>query len=322
MSDPIRHHCGIALIRLKQPLRYYAEKYGNPLWPFNRLFLLMEKQHNRGQDGAGIGCVKFDIPLGKNYMFRDREFKGNSLGKLFKRSLKDYDRMVRKGELFPEFPETVKENFDFGGELLLGHLRYSTSGGMGSSACHPYYRRSNWPTRNLMVAGNFNMTNVEQLNQALINRGQHPIFDTDTQTVLEEIGFHLDEAHDEIYRRERDAGRPGAEIPAVISEELDIVQILKQSGKVWDGGYTIAGLVGNGDCFVFRDPRGIRPCHWFENDDVVAFASERVPLMTVFDLNTEEVNEVQPGHVISIKRDGRMRIEPFADPQPAFLLFL
>lgn len=316
MSDPIRHHCGIALIRLKHPLRYYAEKYGNPLWPFNQLFLLMEKQHNRGQDGAGIGCVKFDMPLGQNYMFRDREFKDNSLGRLFKRALKGYDKMVRKGELFPEFPETVKQNFDFGGELLLGHLRYSTSGGTGSSACHPYFRRSNWPTQNLMVAGNFNMTNVDELNKTLINRGQHPIFDTDTQTVLEEIGFYIDEAHDAIYRRMRDEGMSGADIPAVISEELDLVEILRQSASVWDGGYTIAGLVGNGDCFVIRDPRGIRPCYWFENDDVIAFASERVPLMTVFNLETPEVKELAPGHVVTIKRDGRMRVERFADPEP------
>jgi amidophosphoribosyltransferase len=316
MSDPIRHHCGIALIRLKHPLRHYAEKYGNPLWPFNRLFLLMEKQHNRGQDGAGIGCVKFDMPLGANFMFREREFKDNALGRLFKRALKDYDRLKRDGALYPEFPETVKANFDFGGELLLGHLRYSTSGGTGASACHPYYRRSNWPTRNLMVAGNFNMTNLDQLNSTLIHRGQHPIFDTDTQTVLEEIGFHLDEAHDDIYRRNRDAGLPGAEIPAVISENLDMVEILRRSARVWDGGYTIAGLIGNGDCFVVRDPRGIRPCYWMENDDVIAFASERVPLLTVFDLSTPEVKELAPGHVLSIKRDGRLRLEPFCEPQP------
>ncbi len=316
MSDPIRHHCGIALLRLKQPLRYYAEKYGTPLWPFNQLFLLMEKQHNRGQDGAGIGCVKFDMPLGESFMFRDRRYKDSSLSRLFNRALKDYDRLKRRGVVFPEFPETVKTHFDYGGELLLGHLRYSTSGGMGEAACHPYYRRSNWPTRNLMVAGNFNMTNLDELNRTLINRGQHPVFDTDTQTVLEEIGFHLDEAHDAIYRRERDAGTDGRDIPDVISEELDIVRILRKSSSVWDGGYTIAGLIGNGDCFVMRDPRGIRPAHWFENDEVVAFASERVPLLTAFNLDTDDVREIEPGHVVTIKRDGRLQMKRFADPAP------
>jgi len=316
MSDSIRHHCGIALIRLKQPLRYYAEKYGNPLWPFNKLFLLMEKQHNRGQDGAGIGCVKFDVPLGESFMFRDRESDDNSLARLFRRTLKRYDRMVRKNIIFPEFPETVKTHFDYGGEVLLGHLRYTTSGSIGEQACHPYHRRSNWPTRNLMVAGNFNMTNLDELNRTLIDRGQHPIFDTDTQTVLEEIGFHLDEAHDAIYRKMRDREVPGREIPDLISRDLDLVRILRKSAAVWDGGYTIGGLVGNGDCFVLRDPRGIRPAHWFEDDEVIAFASERVPLMTVFNIKAADVQEIAPGHVITIKRDGEMRNESFADPQP------
>jgi|TARA_B110000037_G_scaffold223120_1_gene302367 amidophosphoribosyltransferase len=316
MSDSIKHHCGIALIRLKHPLRYYADKYGNPLWAFNRLFLLLEKQHNRGQDGAGIGCVKFEMPLGQNFMFRDRESRDNSLARLFKRTLKSYDKMKRQGTIYPEFPETVKEHFDFGGELLFGHLRYRTSGGMGANVCHPYYRRSNWTTRNLMLSGNFNMTNADELHQTLINRGQHPIFGTDTQTVLEEIGFHLDEAHDEIYHRERDAGTPGDQIPNVISEQLDLVKVLSESAKVWDGGYTISGAVGNGDCFVMRDPRGIRPAFWFENDEIVAFASERVPLMTVFDLAKSDVQEVPPGHVVTIKRDGKLRCESFAPPQP------
>lgn len=316
MSDPIRHHCGIALIRLKQPLRYYAEKYGNPLWPFNQLFLLMEKQHNRGQDGAGIGCVKFDTPLGDSFMFRERESDENSLARLFQRTLDEYDRLKQDHIIFPEFPETVKQHFDFGGEALLGHLRYTTSGSVGENSCHPYYRRSNWPTRNLMVAGNFNMTNVDELNRTLIDRGQHPVFDTDTQTVLEEIGFHLDEAHDAVYRRMRDRGVPGREIPDIISKELDLVRILRKSAAVWDGGYTIGGLVGNGDCFVIRDPRGIRPAHWFENDEVIAFASERVPLMTVFNLNASDISEVAPGHIVSIKHSGEIRNEPFADPQP------
>lgn len=311
MSDPIKHECGIALIRLKKPLSWFVEKYGSPLYPFNKLFLLMEKQHNRGQDGAGIGCVKLEVPLGRNYMFRARQLEDNSLSRLFRKELKRYDKMVRNGVLDPKDPESFKQHFDFGGEILLGHLRYGTSGNLSESSCHPYFRRSNWPTRNLMVCGNFNMTNTSELNSILISRGQHPIFDTDTQTVLEEIGFHLDEAHDEIYHEMRDT-IPGGEIPAIISERLDMPTILTESAKVWDGGYVIAGMVGNGDAFVMRDPAGIRPCHYFENDELIAFASERVPLMTVFDLEKDEVSEVPPGVVVSIKNNGSIVHRRFA----------
>jgi len=316
MSELIQHECGIAMIRLKRPLSYYAHKYGSPLYAFNKLFLLMEKQHNRGQDGAGIGCTKLNVPHGRNYMFRARMLEENSLGRLFRKPLKAYDKMVRKGIIHPELPETVKEHFDFGGEILIGHLRYGTSGEFSESSCHPYFRRSNWPTRNLMVCGNFNMTNVGELNRVMIARGQHPIFDTDTQTILEEVGFHLDEAHNEIYHEMRDRGMPGEDIPAVISERLDMVQILRQSAAVWDGGYVIAGMVGNGDSFVLRDPRGIRPAHYFENDELIAVASERVPLMTVFDIAADDVSEVPPGHVIAIKNSGEVRIERFAPEAP------
>jgi len=317
MSEQIKHECGIALIRLKQPLAYYQEKYGSALYGFSKLFLLMEKQHNRGQDGAGIGCVKLDVPHGHSFMHRERVLKGNSLEQLFKGPLKRYDKAVRQGVIIPEFIDSVKANFDFAAELLMGHLRYGTSGDFKESSCHPYFRRSNWPTRNLMVCGNFNMTNAGELNRILIQRGQHPIFDTDTQTILEEIGFHLDEAHDAIYHKMRDEeGMAGPEIPQVISEELDMVRILRKSAGVWDGGYVIAGMVGNGDAFVIRDPNGIRPAYWFEDDEIVAFASERVPLMTVFDKETADVREVPPGHVVSIKNSGEVRVAPFVDPAP------
>ncbi len=317
MSDLIKHECGIAMIRLKKPLAYYAQKYGSPLYGFSKLFLLMEKQHNRGQDGAGIGCVKLNMPHGHSFMHRERVLKENSLGPLFRKQLKRYDKAVSKGIIIPEFSETVKAHFDFGGEILMGHLRYGTSGEFVESSCHPYFRRSNWPTRNLMVCGNFNMTNTAELNQILINRGQHPIFDTDTQTILEEIGFHLDEAHDAIYHRVRDQDHmAGAEIPEVISQDLDIVRILRKAAAVWDGGYTIGGMVGNGDCFVMRDPHGIRPAHYFEDDEIVAFASERVPLMTAFSKEKDDIHEVPPGHVVAIKNSGELKVEAFHDPRP------
>lgn len=316
MSDFLKHECGIAMIRLLKPLAYYQEKYNTPLYGFNQLFLLMEKQHNRGQDGAGIGCVKLNVAPGKPYMARERTIKQNSLARIFKGQLKAYQKKVDRGIIHPEFPETVKEQFEFGGEILLGHLRYGTSGIYSSTSCHPYVRQSNWPTKNLMLAGNFTITNEKDLNNALINRGQHPIFGTDTQAVLEEIGFHLDEAHDAIYHKMRDQNVEGKCIPGIISKELDPARILRKACADWDGGYAISGLIGNGDSFVMRDPRGIRPCYYFQNDEVIAFASERVALMTIFDQPFENVREVEPGCVIVIKSDGSIYTERYAEPRP------
>ena len=198
MSDEIGHHCGIAMIRLKKPLSYFNEKYDTPIWGFNQLFLLMEKQHNRGQDGAGIGSMKLDMPVGESFMFRERSTSSKALAKIFGAQHKVLGKMVKKGRAFYEFPETIKKQFDYGGEILLGHLRYGTSGEYGSNTCHPYFRKSNWPSKNLMIAGNFNLTNVEELNQRLVNRGQHPVFDTDTQAILEESGYYLDSAVDQL----------------------------------------------------------------------------------------------------------------------------
>ena len=316
MSDFIKHECGIAFIRLLKPLEHYLEKYGTALYGFHKLFLLMEKQHNRGHDGVGIGCTKIGRPLGQPYMFRARSARSESLGHLFKAQQVTFDALVRKGRIDPKSPETVRENFDFGGEILMGHLRYGTSGEFNTSSCHPYYRKSNWPTRNLMVLGNFNMTNIRQLNQLMVDRGQHPIFGTDTQTVLEEIGYHLDEQHTDIYRELRDRGVPGFDIPRIISERLNVANSIRDSAKHWDGGYTIAGMVGNGDSFVLRDPRGIRPCFKYESDEFVAFASERVPLMTVFNVRQGDISEVEPGTVVAMKADASMKVERYAPPAP------
>jgi amidophosphoribosyltransferase len=316
MSDALGHECGIALVRLLKPLSYYEEKYGSPLWGFTKLFLLMEKQHNRGQDGAGVACVKLGMPAGEPFMFRERNVKTDPMGKIFGQLLSQYNKKVAEGVIHPEFPETVKRNFDFGGELLLGHLRYGTSGGYNLSACHPFFRRSPWPTRNLALCGNFNLTNTRELNDSLIAMGQHPILATDTQAVLEKIGFYLDEEHEDIYRRLRKENLAGEELSRRISEDLDLARVLTRASGKWDGGYALCGLVGNGDAFVARDPSGIRPCHYFQNDEVVAFASERAPLMTVFDLAAEEVKEVSPGHVVVIKRRGTVSSAPFAPALP------
>jgi len=314
MSDPLHHECGLAFIRLKKDLAYYHDRYGTVLWGFQRLYLLMEKQHNRGQDGVGIGCCKLDMPLGQPYLFRERSARRDSLISVMEDRIKRFAKLERRGVLDPDDPESCKQNFDYCGEVLLGHLRYGTSGQFGEASCHPYIRRTNWPTKSLMVLGNFNMTNARDLNHHLIERGQHPVFDTDTQTVLEEIGFHLDEAHDAIYRRERDRGTPGRAIPAIISRELDLARILGKCAASWDGGYAIAGVVGNGDGFVFRDPNGIRPCFYYENEDVIAFASERVPLMTVFNAGAGEIHELDRGHVGVMKHSGGLEIRRFTEP--------
>jgi len=316
MSDFVSHECGVALVRLLKPLSYYQEKYGTPLWGFTKLFLLMEKQHNRGQDGAGVACVKLDVPAGEPFMFRERNVKSNPLDRIFKDLLGQYNEKVASGAIHPEFPETVKRNFDFGGELFLGHLRYGTSGGYNLSACHPYFRRSPWATRNLALCGNFNLTNTADLNQSLIGIGQHPVFATDTQAVLEKIGFFLDEEHEDIYRYLRTRNLAGEDLSRRISEDLDLARVLSRASQKWDGGYVLCGLVGNGDAFVARDPSGVRPCHWFQNDEVVAFASERAPLMTVFDLAVGDVREVQPGHAVVIKRRGTISEQPFTPALP------
>ncbi|MBI2497595.1 MAG: amidophosphoribosyltransferase [Opitutae bacterium] len=296
MSEFITHECGIALVRLKKPLAYYQEKYGTPLWGFHQLFLLMEKQHNRGQDGAGVACVKFDVPAGEPYMFRERNVEANPLDKIFQALLTRYNELVDQGQVHPEFPDTAKKKFDFCGELYIGHLRYGTSGGYNLSSCHPFFRRSSWPTRNVMLAGNFNLS-------------QHPIFATDTQAILERIGFCLDDEHEQLYRELRAAQLPGAEISRRINEEVDPARVLRTASANWDGGYALVGVLGNGDAFVTRDPSGIRPCHWFENDEIVAFASERAPLCTVFDLEAADVREVEPGCAVVLKKSGKVTTE-------------
>lgn len=314
MSDPIKHECGIAQVRLKKPLEYFNEKYGTPLWGFYKLFLLMEKQRNRGQDGAGVAAIKFDMPPGAPYMFRDRSVKTNALDRIFKGTLKQYQRLIRDREILPDYVPSVKEKFDFCAELYLGHLRYGTSGGYSLSVCHPFFRRSSWPTKNLILAGNFNMTNTLELNQSLIAMGQHPIFATDTQALLEKVGFHLDEAHDNLYRYLRDEGHPPEEISARMFEEIDITRVFRKSAETWDGGYALIGAIGNGDSFALRDPLGIRPIHYLEDDEVFAVASERAPLMTIFDKSLEDIHEVPPGGIIVIKKNGRVLKETFREP--------
>lgn len=327
MSDSIRHECGIAVVRLKKDLAYYQETKGSALHGFNLLANLMTKQRNRGQDGIGIGCCKLDMPPGAPYLFRERsDTSVEQMGEVFAGIRKEYKRIARRideqrrqerhetGQELPPFeedPAAIKREFEMAGEVLLGHLRYGTSGSFGKASLHPYLRRTTWPTRSLMVMGNFNLTNTAALNQIMMQRGQHPVFGTDTQTVLEEIGFQLDEAHNQLYHELRDSGVPGTEIPRHISQRLDVSAIIEKSAALWDGGYAIAGIIGNGDLFVMRDPNGIRPCFYYEDEEVLAFASERVALMSVLEVGEEEIHELPPGHVAVVKACGTFSLSPF-----------
>jgi len=314
MSELIKHECGVAQVRLKKPLEYFAEKYGTPLYGYYKLFLLMEKQRNRGQDGAGVGAIKFDIPPGEPYMFRERSVKSNALDRIFKGTLKQYQKLQRNGDILPDYVPSIKAKYDFCAECYMGHLRYGTSGGYSLSVCHPFFRRSSWPTKNLMMAGNFNMTNTKELNESLIGMGQHPIFATDTQALLEKVGYHLDEAHDNLFRYLRDEGHEADEISERILQDIDLVKVFRKASESWDGGYALIGAIGNGDNFILRDPLGVRPVFYFEDDEVFASASERAPLMTIFDKRIEDIKEVPPGHIIVVKRSGEMICEEFKTP--------
>jgi amidophosphoribosyltransferase len=276
----------------------------------------MEKQRNRGQDGAGVAAIKFDMPAGEPYMFRERSVKTNALDRIFKDTLKQYQKLQRNGEILPDYVPSIKSKYDFCAEYYMGHLRYGTSGGYSLSVCHPFFRRSSWPTKNLMLAGNFNMTNTKELNESLISMGQHPIFATDTQALLEKVGYHLDEAHDNLYRYLRDEGHDAREISERILGEIDLVKVFCKASKSWDGGYALIGAIGNGDNFILRDPLGIRPVFYFEDDEVFASASERAPLMTIFNKQIEDIEEVPPGHIIVVKRSGELINEQFKEPNP------
>ena len=301
MSESIKHECGVAYVRLRKPLSYYQTKYGDPLWGLKKLFFLLQKQRNRGHDGVGFACCKLKVRLGEPYMFWDRSAKRDALGPVFRGILKKYKELKKDGVVDKHDPDSIQQHFHFGGENLFGHLRYATSGaGSKAKFCHPQVHNSTWKTKSLMLIGNFNMTNVGQLKAAMINRGQHPFQDIDTQVVLEDLAFHLEEEHDRIYKSHID-DLPKHKIPDAISQELDFKEVIQTATSHWDGGYVIAGAVGNGDGFVMRDPHGIRPCFYFENDEVIAFASERPPLMTVFNQPIEEVHELPAGTIASIK---------------------
>ena len=307
MSDPIKHECGFALLRLKKPLEYYLEKYGSALWGLNKMHLLMEKQHNRGQDGAGIANIKLDMQPGERYISRSRSVQKNPTQDIF-------DQINAKFKaLYDENPDKLKDvsylkkNVGFTGEVFLGHLRYGTYGRNSIESCHPFLRQSNWMTRNLVVAGNFNLTNVDELFDVLVELGQHPKEKSDTVTVMEKIGHFLDVENDELYAHYKSLGYAKTDIYARIQDEIKIDKILKKASERWDGGYAMAGLLGHGSAFVLRDPSGIRPAFWYEDDEICVVASERPVIQTAFNLKVEDIQELKPGHALIIEKKGQVK---------------
>nr|WP_121273895.1 class II glutamine amidotransferase [Pedobacter schmidteae] len=315
MSDSIKHECGIAFIRLLKPLSYYQEKYGTALYGLNKLYLLMEKQHNRGQDGAGIATIKLDVKPGNRYISRYRSMAQNAVADIFGYVQSKFLDIQNETPELMQDAEWLKQNVSFIGEVLLGHLRYGTHGKNSIENCHPFLRQNNWMTRNLVIAGNFNMTNVDELLEQLYELGQHPKEKADTVTVLEKIGHFLDDENQELFDEYKKEGLDNVAITHKISENLDIAKILKRSAKNWDGGYTISGIVGNGDAFILRDPSGIRPAYYYADDEIVVAASERPAIQTAFNIQFKNVKEIQPGHALIVKKDGTVTQEVFREPQ-------
>ncbi|MFV8374858.1 amidophosphoribosyltransferase [Flavobacterium sp. LB1P62] len=314
MSDALQHECGIALVRLLKPLEFYKEKYGTAFYGIQKMYLLMEKQHNRGQDGAGFASIKMDVEPGERYISRVRSNHSQPIQDVFKQI---NERINEEMAAHPEYADDValqKENIPYIGELFLGHVRYGTFGKNSIESVHPFLRQSNWMHRNLILAGNFNMTNVKELFQNLVELGQHPKEMADTVTVMEKIGHFLDKEVMQLYQDCKEEGLSKREASPVIAERLDIAKILRRSSKNLDGGYAMAGLLGHGDSFVFRDPAGIRPAYFYQDDEVVVVASERPVIQTVFNVPFEKVQEIEPGNALIIKKNGTVSMEEILPP--------
>lgn len=314
MSDAIKHECGIALLRLKKPLEFYKEKYGSAFYGVQKMYLLMEKQHNRGQDGAGLASIKLDVNPGERYISRIRSNDPQPIKDIFAQI---NERISGELEAHPEYQNNValqKQNIPYVGEVFLGHVRYGTFGKNSIESVHPFLRQNNWMHRNLIVAGNFNMTNVKELFQNLIDLGQHPKQMADTVTVMEKIGHFLDDEVTHLYKECKNEGYSKKDASPIIGERLNIQRILERASRNWDGGYAMAGLLGHGDSFVMRDPAGIRPAFFYEDDEIVVVASERPVIQTVFNVPFEKVQELTPGSAIIIKKNGNVSVQEVRTP--------
>ena len=315
MSDAIKHECGIALVRLKKPLQFYKDKYGSAFYGINKMYLLMEKQHNRGQDGAGFASVKFNVSPGTRYISRVRSNKSQPIQDIFAQINDRLNGVLEKNQDKIDDVSWQEENLPYLGNLFLGHVRYGTFGKNSIESVHPFLRQSNWKHQNLIVAGNFNMTNSKKLLEELVELGQHPKEFTDTVTVLEKIGHFLEEEVSQLYIQAKEKGFNKKDASPFIEENLDLQNVLKRSSKNWDGGYAMAGLVGHGDAFVLRDPNGIRPTYFYEDEEVVVVASERPVIQTVFNANISDVKELERGHALIIKKNGVTSIKEVNKPR-------
>ncbi|NVN17183.1 amidophosphoribosyltransferase [Muricauda sp. HICW] len=314
MSDPIKHECGISLIRLLKPLEYYKEKYGTAFYGVNKMYLMMEKQHNRGQDGAGFASIKMDMQPGERYMSRVRSAQQQPIQDIFAQINNRINTALTENPERENDVDWQKKNIPYIGELLMGHVRYGTFGKNSIESVHPFLRQNNWMHRNLIVAGNFNMTNVDELFGNLIELGQHPKEKADTVTVMEKIGHFLDDAVAKLYKQIKKEGYTKREASALIAERLNVAKILRKASKNWDGGYAMSGLIGHGDAFVMRDPAGIRPAYYYQDDEVVVVASERPVIQTVFNVNFDDVKELDPGHAVIVKKSGSMALKKILEP--------
>jgi amidophosphoribosyltransferase len=316
MSDALKHECGIALLRLLKPLDYYKEKYGSAFYGIQKMYLLMEKQHNRGQDGAGFASIKMDLKPGQRYISRVRSNKQQPIQDVFAQINERINEELTAHPEYNDNTQLLKEEVPYVGEVFLGHVRYGTFGKNSIESVHPFLRQNNWMHRNLIVAGNFNLTNVQQLFSSLVELGQHPKELADTVTVMEKIGHFLDDEVSDLYQDCKNEGYTKQEASPVISERLNIARILKRASKQWDGGYAMAGLLGHGDSFVFRDPAGIRPAYYYQDDEIAVVASERPVIQTVFNVAFDKVQELEPGHAIIIKKSGEVKVEEIIPALP------
>ncbi len=314
MSDAIKHECGIALIRLLKPLEFYKEKYGSAFYGVNKMYLMMEKQHNRGQDGAGFASIKLDVKPGQRYISRIRSIEQQPIQDIFSQINERINKEFLENPEYINDVKLQKHNIPYIGELLLGHVRYGTFGKNSVESVHPFLRQNNWMHRNLILAGNFNMTNVKELFRNLVDLGQHPKDYTDTITVMEKIGHFLDDSVSKIYKDLKNEGYSKNECSPLIAERLNVAKILQKAAKNWDGGYAMSGLLGHGDSFVLRDPSGIRPAYYYKDDEIVVVASERPVIQTVFNVAFKDVIELKPGHAIITKKSGETSIKKILKP--------
>ena len=307
--EQIKHECGVAMVRLLKPLSYYKEKYGTVMYGLNKLYLLMEKQHNRGQEGAGLSCVKLNAEPGEEYIYRERALGTNAIQEIFG----DIKKQIEEVDCNWDDSEWIAKHLPFAGELYMGHLRYSTTGKSGLAYVHPFLRRNNWRARNLVLCGNFNMTNVDEIFNHIVSKGQHPRIYGDTFIILEQLGHALDMENERLYKEVKAEGLQGLELSRAIEDRIEVENILKETSKIWDGGYVICGQTGSGDMFAFRDPMGIRPAFYYYDDEVVVVASERPVIQTSMYLDSCQVNELEPGHCLVVTKAGKVKVCKIAD---------